>query len=165
MCVCGGGIPSLTFYGKDLEDRRRRSWHIPSWGSTANHSSPPPVDTQTFWCTFRRQNPLPSALCTQTFRTCLKKCLNQQSTMFFTMLILNVRKRNFRPEYLTLKNVFSQYRLTESNNCWSNLTENPHISAAPLILMLLLKTFLVLNHWIKKYVEGSCNLKTKLQRT
>ena len=45
--------PSLSFYRKGSGDRRRQSRHTPASGSTASHSSPLPVGTQTSWCTFR----------------------------------------------------------------------------------------------------------------
>lgn len=49
----GSAVPSLSFYRKGSGDRRRQSWHTPASGSTASHSSPLPVGTQTSWCTFR----------------------------------------------------------------------------------------------------------------
>lgn len=48
-------VPSPSFYRKGSGDRRRRSWHTAAWGSTASHSSPLPVGTQTSWYTFRRK--------------------------------------------------------------------------------------------------------------
>lgn len=45
-------VPSESFCRRGSGDRRRRSWHIAAWGSTASHSSPLPVGTQTSWCTF-----------------------------------------------------------------------------------------------------------------
>lgn len=48
-------VPPESFYRKGSGERRRQSWHNAASGSTASHSSPLPVGTQTSWYTYRRR--------------------------------------------------------------------------------------------------------------